>query len=520
MNSKFLSNLVINNKIELSIAILTLFIFSINILDFPFQGEIYYAYIGQELLRLNPVFSTSIAVKPPIVYFFDAFLMKSFFFLPNYLAIRIGMLILSSVSMVLFYKVLKKITRNNLIPIFSILITLSFVYFIQDSLNSGLKPIILFFIFLEFLFLFKKNYFISGFFASLCFMTWQPSGLLIFGPIVYCFLNKDCTKKYFKILIGFSIPLVLIIFYFFFNGLLAKFIEYVFVFPLTLNLGRFELLKWLKFKGLFGYYNTELIFILFSLFGVSLVLFELIKRFKSKKILPYIKQNKKAISFIFPFFLIFLYSIFDFQGSDDVIILLPAISLFTALFLSKVSKKITVPLVVCFILLYGFIPYLQPVYPENPFITDSKEVKNIEGLFEVAHNYSVPELIYFSLFHRKGEEMTLEHQMKMAEYIRSNTADDEKIFSMGAPELLFLSNRRNINEYFYLTAGYYKYVEKMGFSEDLREDFIEESPKFIVSRNVWMNERVIDTLDIREEIEDNYIEVYFHPEYVIWERKK
>jgi len=519
MGLKYRSNSIIEKKIELFIFLLTLLIFSINILDFPFQGEIYYAYIGQELLRGNPVFSTTIAVKPPVAYFFDAFLMKVFFFLPNYLAIRVGMLVLSSISMVLFYKVLKEITKDGIIPIFSILITLSFVYFVQDSLNSGLKPIILFFIFLEFLALFKKNYFISGFFASMCFMTWQPSGLLLLGPIVYSFLNKENIKKYIDILIGFGISTSLIILYFFFNGLLTKFIDYVFILPLSFNIGRFELLNWLKFTGLVGYYNTELIFIMFSLFGFVLMLIELIKTFNSKGLLAYTQRNKKAISFLTPFFFLFLYSIFDFQGSDDVIILLPMISLFSALFLRKISEKITISLAIGFIVLYGFSPYLQAVYPENPLITQSKETSSISELIDVAREYKTSELIYFTFFHRKGEEMTLGQQIQMSEYIKGKTSDDEKIFSMGAPELLFLSNRRNINNYFYLTTRVYtEYIKKEGIVGDLKKNLTEENPKFIVSRNVWMVQRVINLLDIENYIKYKYVNVSNHPEYIIWER--
>lgn len=520
MNRKRLLNFISQYRVELFIFLMTLFIFSINILDFPFQGEIYYAYIGQELLRGFSIFSTTIAVKPPMIYFFDALLMKLFFFLPNYLAIRVGMLFLSSITMILFYKVLKKITNDNLIPIFSVLIALSFVYFVQDSLNGGIKPLILFFVFLQFLALFKKNYLISGFFASLCFLTWQPSGLLLFGPFVYSFLNKEGVRRYLEIISGFIIPIALIVVYFFSNGLLNKFIEYVFVLPLSFNTGNFEWFNWLKFSGLVGYYNTELFFILFSIFGVILVFFDIFGKLERKKVLKIIEKRKNTISFLFPFFLLFLYSIFDFQGSDDVIILLPAISLFAGTFLRRVSKKLTVTLVVWLIILYGFSPYLQLVYPENPLITSSKETSNMTELMSVANEYTVAELIYYGLLHRKGEEMTLRQQLEMAEYIKSNTEVDDKIFSMGSPELLFLSNRRNINDYFYLTTRVYsEHAKKGDVLSELRKNLTEENPKFIVSRNVWMVQRVINLLDIENYLKWNYLDINIHPEYIIWERK-
>lgn len=518
---KNLSKFVMNHKIETAIVLLTVAVFGISLLEFPFQGEIYYAYIAQEILRGYPVFSTTTGVKPPMIYFLDAALMGSLSFIPNYLAIRIGMMGLGIATMILFYKVLQEVTKDNTLSLISVLLCLSFTYFIQDFLNSGLKPFILAMTFIQLLLLFRKKYFLSSIFAGISFMTWQPSGVMIFAPLVYAFLKKEKFVEYLKIIAGFSIPVILVLIYFAANGLLDRFIYYTIELPMSFNAERFELFNWLKFYGIVGYYNTELLFLAASFVGAVTYAIDFVRRMDRKDIMGYLEKHAKLLAYLAPFVLMLMYSVFDFQGSDDVIILLPAIVLFAGYSIKKLSSKIPMIIVMALVLAYGFLPYLQPVYPENQLMTDAKDAKGFGELLNLTSEYSIPDLVYYSMFHRKGEEMTLGQQLEMANYIRTNTEYDEKIFSMGAPELLFLSGKENINEYFYLTTRIYtEDATRKGIIEDMRNEIIESDPKYIVSRNVWMVDRVIGLLSIEDYLEDNYEQISMHPEYLIWERLK
>lgn len=521
------------NKIGLLLMLLSLIIFSINILDFSWYPDFgVEAYIGQELARGYPVFSTAVFAKPPMGYFVDALWIKLFFFLPNYLAIRLGGMLLGSITVLLFYKVLTKCIKNSLIPIVSSLILLCFTYFIRNSLHCGFKPIMMFFTFSMFLFLFKKRYLFSGFLASLCFMTWQPGGVFLFGPISYYFLNKKKKKNYVKFFVGFAIPLILIILYFHFNGLLEKFINYVFIYML----GSKKEIRYLQFemiqiRNTLGFWNTELLFILFSLITTCLFLFRLIRKIKNKGVPKHIK-NKKLFSFLFPHFLLFLYLAMDYQGGSDLIPLLPIISLFSAIFIKKINlifakfiakldisletaKKISLVIILALVCTYGFLPMFQPVYPENPLITEGKGVKSVQEMFGVAtSNRTLSEVIYLLFFRRRGREMTLEDQLKIADYVK-----DGKIFSFGAPEILVLSEKRNINDRIFLTSVFLRYyAERDGIVEELGVNVTKEAPEFIVSWKTANNKAVIDLLDIEEFLENNYKKVDLHPKYIIWRR--
>jgi len=515
-NVKKIKKKLIKNKIELFIILLSFFIFSVNILDFPFHPEFgLQGYIGQELIRGYPVFSTLVWTYPPVVYFINAFWMKLFFFLPNYLAMRLGGLIIGIFTVLLFYKVLTKVTTDKLTPIFSALILLSFTFFIEYSFSISVKTVLVFFVVLMFLSLFKKHYLFSGILISLSFMSWQGGLVFIFAPLSYYLLNKEKSENYVKFFTGFIIPLLLIVLYFFSSNLLDKFINYVFTFAWSFK----EESNWSNsifayMKGWIAFSTTELVFLLFCPISSFLFLFKIIK---DKRIHI---DNKELFSFILPYFLLFLYTFIDFQPGEDVIPLMPAISLSSAFLFSKMRKKIPTIIVLSFLIVYGFFPMFQPIYPPNPLLTDAKRVNNLNDLLVIMGNYTYPEIMYYSLFHRLGRDMNLQQQLDIAEYINDNMNDTDTIFSLGASELLFLIGKRNINKYTQLSGSPLRvYVREEGIREELKNNITESSPKFIVS---WVrldnNEPALKFLGIKDFVETNYEMLDVHPKYVIWKK--
>lgn len=512
------------NKIELFIILLALFIFSVNILEFPIHVEFaLQGYIGQEIIRGRPIFSTAVFAYPPMVYFINAFWMKLFFFLPNYLAMRMGGVILGSITALLFYKVLKNFTKNDLIPIFSVLIFLSFTILIEYFLNTSVKTVLIFFIFLIFLSLFKKKYLFSGISTSLCFMTWQVGGLFLFGPISYYFLNKEKIKNYVKFFIGFAIPLMLIVLYFLSYNLLDKFIDYVFLFALKFK----EEINWMRntvffyISGWVAFCNTELLFLLFGLITGLIFLFKLIfKIFKNKTISKNAK-NKELFSFVLPFFLLFLYTFIDFQAGEDVVPLIPMISLGSAFILSRIRKKIQVVIVLLFIILYGYFPLFQPIYPPNPLLIDAKSANSLEDLIGITKKYTYTEIIYYSFFHRLGSEMTLQDQLKIAKYVDENMNETDTIFSLNGADIIFLTGKENIVKYFILSSNVFRiYAREEGIVEELKNNITKSFPKFIIAWNVGTAEKGIKFLGIEEFILKNYEKINLHPKYIIWRRIK
>jgi len=510
---------LIKNKIEVFIILLSLFIFSVNILDFPIHVEFgIQGYIAQELLRGSPIYSTSVFCYPPIVYLLNALWMKLFFFLPNYLAIRIGGAILGSITVLLAYKVFDKITKNKLISFFSVIIILSFTILIEFFLNTSVKTALVFFMLLMYLVLFKGHYLISGVLTSLCFLSWQIGGVFFLGPISYYILNKEKKKNYIKFFVGLAIPLIFVGLYFLFNKLLDTFIIYTFSYAMLFK----KEIDWMSnaafmyIRAWTAFNTTEVFFLLLGLIGSLFILFRLIRDNDKKEILS---KNKELFSFVFPCLLLFLYLFIDFQAGEDMIPLIPAISLSGAFVLSKISKKIPAAIVLFLIMIYGFGPMFQPIFPPNPLLIEAKSANNINDLLDIMSNYTFPEIVYYSLFRRLGHERTLDDQLKIAEYIKNNTNENDPIFSLDAAELLFLTGRRNIVKHPQLSSGVYRiYAREEGIVEEMKNKITEGFPKFIVSWNVNTVERGIKFLNIEEFISNKYEKVDLHPKYIIWKR--
>jgi hypothetical protein len=377
-------------------------------------------------------------------------------------------------------------------------------------IDISVKTIIILFSLLMFKSLFEKKYFLSGVFASLCILTWQVGGLFIFIPFVYYIWCKCKKDVYIKHLVGFAIPIIIVVAYFYFNGVLSKLINYPFLYNIVYKQKAYMLKNTLfsYFRGWIAFSNTEIFFLIIGGLGVPLYIF-----YKREYI------NKELIVFLLPFFLLFLFTFIDFQAGEDIIPLVPIIAVSGAFTLSRLKIPHIIVLIVTII--YGFFPYFQPVYPPNKLLMDIRyNAENTSSMLNVISNYTYPEIVYYSFFHRKGWEMNLEHQLELAEYIKDNTEYNDEIFSLGAAELNFLSQRRNINERLFLSAGVFRYyAERDNVVDRLKYSVREKTPKFIVAWNISTTPKAIKFLDIEGFLENNYEIVNLHQKYLIWKIK-
>ena len=499
------------------IEIILLFITSIIVSSYginklPILKDLgFFSYLGQEILRGYPVYSTVFEVKPPLIPYFFAFSMSFFNFLPQYLSIRLFMLIVISLMVVLFYRVILKIFNDKIISTLSVLILISFTFFMEISLLGDSKTLALFFSFLTFILLFRKRYLLSGISVSFGFLFYQIVGLFLLAPLIFIFLDHDKRsvkiKKVSKTLLGFFIPLILLVIYFFFYGSITNLINFSLIYPL-----KYELVnKWglSKVLNVLGYYCSEFFFLILGLIGFLYSLYKIMKN----RSLGIFYKNKYLTSFALPFLLLLLFSVKYFEGGSHLIILLPAISVLAAFSLKKIHNRFTkiIPnksatiLLISIVCIYGFFPALQPVYPENPVIRDrNKFTSPYELITYVQNKYGVLNSLLLFLFQRKGEQVTIEHQLELAKIIQNNTNEDEKILSLSAPEILFLSKRRNMNPYpLFEGAGFYELSIERGELSKIREEIINHKPKFILT----YKENFIEKLELSEFVDKNYEEM-------------
>lgn len=495
------------------IFLIPLVVSSYGINKFPILKDMgFFSYLGQEILRGYPIYSTAFEVKPPLIPYFFALSMSIFSFLPQYLSIRLFMIIVITIMALIFYEVILKIFNDKLISTLSVLILISFTFFIELSLLGDSKTVALLFCFLTFILFFKRRYFLSGISASFCFLFYQIMGLFLLAPLIFISLGdkdqKIKIKKYSKTLLGFFVPLILLLICFLFFGSITDLINFSLIYPLKYETANTNWSLWTALN-VFGYYCSEFLFLLLGVIGSIYFLYKICKEHS----LNVLYKNKYLTSFSISFFLLFLLNIRYFEGGSQLVILLPVISVLAAFILKKIHdfftkiipNRIVTILLILIICIYGFLPALQPVYPENPIIRDRKIFSSpYELIAYIQNKYGVLNSLFLFLFHRAGEQLTIEHQLELAEIIKNNTNENEKILSLDAPEILFLSQRRNLNAYpLFEGAGFYELSIERGDLDRIKNETVKYKPKFILIHT----EDFVEKLGLSEFIHKNYREL-------------
>ena len=227
----------------------------------------------------------------------------------------------------------------------------------------------------------------------------------------------------------------------------------------------------------------------------------------------------------------------EFETGNDFVPLLPFVSLLAALVFKKIIeisprrklKKILTAGVIIVISIYGFFPMFQPVYPENPILSEGKKLENegvspLEMIPKIIQKYGFVESMTLFLFRRAGEQITLDQQLEIAGIIKNGTLKNDKILSLGSPQILFLAERRSLSGYSLLSRSHTRHMLKNVGLEKFKEDIIREEPKFIIAKytpfqNEWYEGR-IDDLGLREYIENNYERVEIPTqEHLLFKRK-
>ena len=473
-----------------------------------------YFYGGRELLQGNVPYVAIFDIKPPMTFFVSAiglFISNIFNFNPIVIGPRILFLLFGAGTIFFTYLATFHLFKDRLYAILSAIILISFTGFGWGSLSGRPKIVMIFFaISCLYYALFRKKWFIAGIFGSLSALTWQPGAIFPLVVIVHSLVEKNHRKNNFiKTILGVALPIIIIvIFFLIMDGLyemLSQSVYFVFSFKSSAHWSFFQSLGG-AFSSFIDVYGTEILFIIAGFFGFVLLFI------RNKKNILNLKYP--MIYIIFSFIPLLLYTCFDFQWWPDFIHLSPFIAMFASFFIIKISKKIgkiikrktklnskkTVTYFTIAIIIlssfYGIFPKLcehEPVMTNirNEIIDkgDGEKISQMESNGDLLGKFSIMiedigflRLIKKLFLTTKSFDVTLQDQTRFAKYIEEYSTKNQKLLFVATPHLLFLSNRKNIDEYT-LIAQDIIYMQLNNELSAFRKKVIEEKPQLIISNN-------------------------------------
>jgi len=517
--------------IEVALALTAILVISAyGITEFPIVKDMgFFSYIGQEILRGYKPYSTVYEVKPPALFYFYAVAMSVFSFLPQYMSIRVFMLLVMALAIVLLYRIVLESTGDRLLSALSALIFLSFNYAMELAILGDSKYVGLLFSFLAILLSFRRKPLLAGACASVAFLFWQPFGVALFAPVAMLVMDGDLrpfkTGGFIKTAIGFAIPIAVLVAYFAYIGSLADLVDFSIVYALMYeSQGIFYSGLW-KLAMAAASFSSEFFFLVAGGVGALYVAWKFASETFKGRLWPTLQDNRRAVVFAVPFIMLALVFIKKFDGGSTFAVILPAISALAAMIFKKADERLTYALssglhlnvstaakvaavaVLAVVCAYGFFPALQPVYPENPLFGGRKSFMNEStpfGFLEaVRKQYGLTNAVSMFLFGRPGEQTTVQQQLEVANMIRDGTLDNETVLSLGTPEILFLSGRRNMNPYplFDEWPGFYDLSMQRGELPGIVSAIVAQKPKFIL----YTSPAFITKLGLDEFVKTNYV---------------
>ena len=307
-------------------------------------------------------------------------------------------------------------------------------------LIAGTRPKVAMIIFglLNLLLIAADKPFWAGFFAMLSCLCWQP-GLMFAAAAVLMFSRYLTSWRDFRalrVLIGTSVPLALVLIYFYSAGALSDFWIWTVAYnyqvyrpetsaPPAVSLNQL----WYLIDQVTG---ANTVWVKLGVAGFLLFAGERIwVRWKSRRSPDLFKEALVILPLAYMGF-----RTINYPGIDDLIPLFPLIALFTGFFFSEVSR---------------FIGELKPI-GNNRLL--SRLVRRIPVIPVIA-------LIILTCRHcidYRVDGITLLEQQTRVQAVADLLEPDDKIYVHGTLELLVLLNRPNMNSYIFLDRGKDRYI--------------------------------------------------------------
>lgn len=273
----------------------------------------------------------------------------------------------------------------------------------------------------------KKNWFFAGLFGGLAAWTWQPAAIF---PMLFCllaFLHKDRLRSVSKVISGAVVPSLVIVGYFLMKHAGTELCQGAVLFNMQQLQRGAPFVQHLKYMAR-TLFDAFPVWIYGIALGLLVIIYFYIWRYgkNDRSWLRLLRNDPFAgllLSFPFPV----LWSIRDFQGYDDFFIFLP----YAATGLGLV--------------LFWIIRGVASLWPQ---------VNRLRLYMSIV--LCVLLIVPSAWFYRqkKGEIGTyLLKQKEWAHQIETNYLHGGSLMSIGTPELMAISHRRNAHRYLYIVEG-------------------------------------------------------------------
>lgn len=480
---------MINKKIILTLSIAIIAILHIMSLfkAVSTDGGIFLT-IASGILKGNLPYVHYFDHKPPGVYY----LLSSFLTIKNSIyAAKLGMMLFNIATAITLFFIGKKLW-NKEVGILSSIFYLAGLL-VYEGCYLLTEPFLAFFsslailCFVEHYYTKKWHYlFLSGIMIGFSMLFKQTGILTLFGMFFFYMLEIIKSKRvdiYIKngamLSIGFLLPIILTLFYFYSVDALNELIYCVYSVNLQYGTNRFVEFLYYNYKHLFYF---PLIWIL----SISGVVIAVVQHFKPHN------KNQNNVIFIPIMFIFSVIPLVIRQNLHYYIQILPFASLLAA---------------------YTIFALKEPIKS----IVESDRLK-IVAIFAILVLIA-PTLVQMSAGVYSIKSYNLNDQMKVADYIRSHTKPNEKIFVIGGePAYYFLSNREPMDKNVYLFSINYN---KTYTEESIIQKLNDEKISYILTQGTPKYAYIQENYELKKEFVKKNIETgRYEPIVKVYKRKE
>ncbi len=419
-----------------------------------------YDYISQSIVRRQLPYRDVVDIKMPGQPYLSALAMRAgaLVGLRDIIASRMLHILLGSLLCASTFWVAEVYLASRVAGIIAVTILLMSGYFAGWTVAGGQpKLAMILFGMLTLAMIARDRPFWAGFFSMMSCLCWQP-GLLFSGTaflMASSYLTSWRDLKALKVAIGVSIPLLVMLVYFYSAGILGYWWSYTFEYnygtfgpEATRHLIEAVLHIW---KVMLRVFRADIVLVVAGLAGLAVFTFERIVAALARIKFPNSSDLFRDALSIPP--LVYLgFCLVNFQSGPDLIPLFPFIGVFAAFFFLKAT---------------------------NAFARSTRRP-------EIALMFVMGALISVALFravsYRPNSADTLAAQDERARLVARLLGPDDRIYAQGRVELLVLLNMPNLNPYIDLDWGMDDYVaaRSYGGSFDRFIDELEsEAPKLV-----------------------------------------
>ncbi|OQY34306.1 MAG: hypothetical protein B6I38_02505 [Anaerolineaceae bacterium 4572_5.1] len=428
------------------------------------RDDAVFLYSGQQLLKGIPPYISIFQPKTPLWAFFAGLgaAIAQLFNFSDILAVRGVFFVVSCLTVVAIYFLGGALFQSRKVGFLAAFIFIGFWGFGRHAASGPrAKSVMVLFECLALLFTTRKKWFWAGISGSLAFLTWQPT--LIY-PILTIFLaftqseHQERKRHLAHAIAGIFIPLALIVAYLLYTSAFKYFIDDAFLFPildlehLALSLSE-RLLLPVDVIFLRSAYSSHALAIFL---GLSMLIALFVWRIKVHGGLLAFLSSDTFAAFLLSFLAPVIWSVLDFQGYPDFFV---------------------------------FLPYFAISFAWMVFLTleGLRQTKGVGNRVPVAAFCIICALLLFSAAreYRLTAEDGLLDQLQWAQEIETNylTEDNDRLLSLGRPEILVLLHRTNANRHIVINSGEHKIIEALtlgGLDGWLSEQIGDDSPVVVL----------------------------------------